>query len=268
MSRPRAIKHRASVPGPIVSNDFTGRRILVTGGSSGVGKACVDYFLGLGAVVASLDVKHSDATHANHLHVDADLRDGTAVSSAVAEVAERFGDLDTLVNNAGVSFVGTIEDGTEEEWNRLWDINVMGYVRSTRAALPLLRRSSSAAIVNVSSLTATSGLRQRAAYTATKGAIESMTRAVAADLVNEGITVNAVNPGTVDTPFMAELAARAEDPVQRRADFDSRQPIGRMVTPIEVAHAVAYFAHPLSRSTTGSTLMVDGGIFNLHMTRA
>jgi 2-keto-3-deoxy-L-fuconate dehydrogenase len=77
-----------------------------------------------------------------------------------------------------------------------------------------------------------------------------------------------VNPGTVDTPFMAELAAHAEDPIQRRADFDSRQPIGRMVTPVEVAHAVAYFAHPLSRSTTGSTLMVDGGIFNLHMTRA
>lgn len=251
-----------------MSNDFTGRRILVTGGSSGVGKACVDYFLGLGAVVASLDVKHSTVVHANHLHVHADLRDGAAVTSAAAEVAERFGGLDTLVNNAGVSFVGTIEDGTEEEWNRLWDINVMGYVRSTRAALPLLRRSNSAAIVNVSSLTATSGLRQRAAYTATKGAIESMTRAVAADLVNEGITVNAVNPGTVDTPFMAELAARAEDPVQRRADFDSRQPIGRMVTPIEVAHAVGYFAHPLSRSTTGSTLMVDGGIFNLHMTRA
>jgi 2-keto-3-deoxy-L-fuconate dehydrogenase len=251
-----------------VSSDFTGRRILVTGGASGVGEACVEYFLGLGAVVASLDVKQSTCTHPNQLHVLADLRDSNAVTSAVAEVAERFGGLDTLVNNAGVSFVGTIEDGTEEEWNRLWDINVMGYVRATRAALPLLRRSDSAAIVNVSSLTATSGLRQRAAYTATKGAVESITRAVAADLVGEGITVNAVNPGTVDTPFMAELAARADDPIQRRADFDSRQPIGRMVTPIEVAHAVAYFAHPLSRSTTGSTLMVDGGIFNLHMTRA
>jgi NAD(P)-dependent dehydrogenase (short-subunit alcohol dehydrogenase family) len=257
------------VPGTSgMSTAFDGRRILVTGGASGIGEACVEHFLSLGAAVASLDIKPSASSHTEHLHLIADLRDAAAVSSAVAQVSERFGGLDTLVNNAGVSFVGTIEDGTEDDWNRLWDINVMGYVRSTRAALPALRRSDSAAIVNVSSLTATSGLRQRAAYTATKGAIESMTRAVAADLVSEGITVNAVNPGTVDTPFMTELAARADDPVQRRADFDARQPIGRMVTPTEVAHAVAYFAHPLSRSTTGSTLMVDGGIFNLHMTRA
>lgn len=251
-----------------MSTDFTGRRILVTGGASGIGEACVDYFLNLGAVVASLDLKQCARKHDNHLHLVADLQNGEAVSSAVATMAERTGGLDVLVNNAGVSFVGAIEDGSEEDWHRLWNINVMGYVRSTRAALTLLRRSDSAAIVNVSSLTATSGLRQRAAYSATKGATESMTRAVAADLVDEGITVNAVSPGTVDTPFMAELAARAEDPQQRRADFDSRQPIGRMVTPAEVAHAVAYFAHPLSRSTTGSTLMVDGGIFNLHITRA
>jgi NAD(P)-dependent dehydrogenase (short-subunit alcohol dehydrogenase family) len=240
-----------------MSADFKGRRILVTGGASGIGDACVEYFLGRGAVVASIDVKRGTRAHPDLLHLVADLRDGGAVSSAVSDLSQRFGGLDTLVNNAGVSFVGTVEVGTDDDWNR-----------STRAALPLLRRSESAAIVNVSSLTATSGLRQRAAYTATKGAIESMTRAIAADLVDEGITVNAVNPGTVDTPFMAELAARAEDPIQRRADFDSRQPIGRMVTPVEVAHAVAYFAHPLSRSTTGSTLMVDGGIFNLHMTRA
>lgn len=251
-----------------MSSEFAGRRILVTGGASGVGAACVGHFLDLGAKVASLDVNPSAHNHANLVHAVADVRDGAAVSAAVAELTGRLDGLDTLINNAGVSFVGTVEDGSDEDWNRLWDINVMGYVRSTRAALPQLRKSDSAAIVNVSSLTATSGLRQRAAYTATKGAVESMTRAIAADLVSEGITVNAVNPGTVDTPFMAELAARAADPVQRRADFDSRQPIGRMVTPLEVALAVAYFAHPLSRSTTGSTLMVDGGIFNLHMTRA
>jgi len=228
----------------------------------------VEHFLSLGATVAGLDINASDIEHPNHLALVADLRDSIQVDDAVRTVAKAFSGLDTLVNNAGVSFIGTVEDGTEAEWHRLWDINVMGYVRSTRATLPLLRSSNSAAIVNVSSLTATSGIRMRAAYTATKGAVDAMTRAMAADLVSEGITVNAVNPGTVDTPFMAELASRADDPAQRRADFDSRQPIGRMITPDEVAHAVAYFAHPLSRSTTGSTLMVDGGIFNLHMTRA
>ncbi len=138
-----------------MTTEFVGRRILVTGGASGVGRACVDYFLDRDALVASIDVQDSPGTHANHLPVVADLRDASAVSNAVALIGEQFGGLDTLVNNAGVSFIGTVEDGTEDEWNRLWDINVMGYVRSTRAALPLLRQSDSAAIVNVTSLTAT-----------------------------------------------------------------------------------------------------------------
>lgn len=243
-----------------------GRVVVVTGGASGIGRACVEHFLELDATVASIDLR--TAGDSAVLECEADLTDQAQVDAALERIVAELGGVDVLVNNAGVSYVGGIEDGSEDDWFRLWNVNLMGYVRAIRAALPHLRRSAAPSVVNVSSTTATSGFRQRALYSATKGAIEAMTRSVAADLVAEGIPVNAVNPGTVDTPFMAELAAQAEDPVARRADFDARQPTGRMVSPREVALAVAYAAHPENRSMIGATLMVDGGIFPLHITRA
>lgn len=249
-----------------MTTGFEDRVVVVTGGSSGIGEACVARFAELGASVASVDIAPKEDEPTTQVH--ADLTDQASVTTAVDAIADRYGGIDVLVNNAGVSFVGGVEDGSEEEWTRLWDINLMGYVRALRATLPYLRASTAPSVVHMSSTTATSGFRQRALYSATKGATEAMMRSIAADLVTEGIPVNAVNPGTVDTPFMAELAARADDPAARRADFDARQPTGRMVTPQEIAAAVAYFAHPLNRSCAGSTLMVDGGIYNLHLTRA
>lgn len=250
-------------------SDFDGRRIVVTGGSSGVGRACVELLLREGAKVASVDIQATPPGDLPPtLEVIADVRDSAALERAFAEVADELGGIDVLVNNAGVSFVGGIEDGTEDDWLRVIDINLLGYMRATRAALPHLRASDAASIVNISSTTATSGFRRRALYSATKGAIEAMTRSMAADLVAESITVNAVNPGTVDTPFMTELAARSDDPEAMRAAFDARQPIGRMVRPVEVARAVAYCAHAENRSLVGSTIVVDGGILGLHLTEA
>ncbi|WP_150461546.1 SDR family NAD(P)-dependent oxidoreductase [Nesterenkonia ebinurensis] len=249
-------------------DSFKGRRVLITGGAKGIGHACAQTFADLAAEVHVLDIAApEEAVEDVHYH-DGDLRSQSSVEAVLQQVQEISGGLDLLVNNAGVSFVGGVETGTDEEWHWLWDINVLGFVRATRAALPLLRQASAPAIVNMSSCTATSGLRQRVLYSATKGAVESMTRAMAADLVAEGITVNAVNPGTVDTPFMSELAARAEDPALCRRQFEERQPTGRMVAPREVAQAVAFLAHPTMRSTVGSTIIVDGGMAGLHITEA
>lgn len=252
-----------------MSTGFAGRVVVVTGGASGVGRACVELLMSEGASVASIDL----ATTASDLgqptfELVGDVRDQASMDTAMTAVAEEFGGIDVLVNNAGISFVGGVEDGDEEEWRRVFDVNLMGYVRSTRAALPHLRRSESPSIVNVSSTTATSGFRRRSLYSATKGAIEALTRSMAADLVSEGITVNAVNPGTVDTPFMTELAERTENPAATRAAFEARQPTGRMVHPREVGRAVAYCAHPDNRSLVGSTIVVDGGILGLHITEA
>jgi NAD(P)-dependent dehydrogenase (short-subunit alcohol dehydrogenase family) len=145
------------------------------------------------------------------------------------------------------------------------DLNVVGIARVTRAALPYLRRSSAAAIVNTCSIAATAGLPQRALYAASKGAVLALTRAMAADHVAEGIRVNCVNPGTVATPWVDRLLADAPDPAAERAALQARQPHGRLVSAEEVAAAIAYLASPLAGSTTGTDLAVDGGMQGLRV---
>ena len=158
-----------------------------------------------------------------------------------------------------------IEDNPDDEWHRVLDINVVGLARVTRAALPALRRSSHAAIVNTSSIVATAGLPQRALYSASKGAVLSLTRAMAADLIAAGIRVNAVTPGTADTPWIGRLLASAPDPAAERAALEARQPHGRLVSPDEVAAAICYLAGPSAGSTTGTVLAVDGGMDGLRL---
>jgi NAD(P)-dependent dehydrogenase (short-subunit alcohol dehydrogenase family) len=145
---------------------------------------------------------------------------------------------------------------------------VFGIVRVTRAALPHLRRSSCAAIVNTCSIAATAGLPQRALYSATKGAVLSLTLAMAADHVGEGIRVNCVNPGTADTPWVGRLLAQASDPEAERTALAARQPMGRLVTAAEVAAAILYLASPAAGSTTGTALAVDGGMAGLRLRSA
>ncbi|MER5295049.1 SDR family oxidoreductase, partial [Streptomyces pharetrae] len=189
--------------------------------------------------------------------------DDTAVRRAVSAAAADLGGLDVLVNNAGIGARGTVEDNDDAEWHRVLDVNVVGMVRVARAALPHLRRSSHAAVVNTCSIAATAGLPQRALYSATKGAVYSLTLAMAADHVHEGIRVNCVNPGTADTPWIGRLLDAADDPAAERAALEARQPTGRLVTAAEVAGAIAYLASPLSGTTTGTALAVDGGMQGL-----
>jgi len=177
----------------------------------------------------------------------------------------RYGRLDVLVNNAGIGAAGTVADNPDEEWLRVLNLNVIGIARVTRAALAYLRRSPSAAVVNTCSIAATAGLPQRALYSASKGAVLSLTRAMAADHVREGIRVNCVNPGTVDTPWVDRLLAATPDPAAERAALRARQPHGRLVSAEEVAAAIAYLASPAAGSTTGADLAVDGGMAGLRM---
>jgi 2-keto-3-deoxy-L-fuconate dehydrogenase len=233
-------------------------RALITGGASGIGRATADLLLSRGASVAVLDRACDGPDGA--LCLEADVTDDAAVEAAVAEAAARLGGLDVLVNNAGIGAQGTIEANPLNEWRHVFDVNLLGIVRVTRAALPYLRESSSAAIVNTCSVAATAGLPNRALYSATKGAILSLTLAMAADHVAEGIRVNCVNPGTADTPWVQRLLDSADDPEAERTALEARQPMGRLVTPEEVAEAIAYLASPAAASTTGTALPVDGGM--------
>ncbi|MEU8202691.1 SDR family oxidoreductase [Streptosporangium sp. NPDC049046] len=242
--------------------EFDGMRALVTGGGSGIGLATATLLAERGARVASLDI---NASGGPFVEVRADVTDEEAVRAAVAEAVERLGGLDILVNNAGIGAAGTIEDNPYEEWARVMDVNVLGIVRVTRASLPHLRRSEHAVIVNTCSIAATAGLPQRALYSASKGAIQSLTLAMAADHVREGIRVNCVNPGTADTPWVQRLLDAAQDPEAERAALEARQPMGRLVSAPEVAAAIAYLASPLASATTGTILAVDGGMQGLRL---
>lgn len=243
--------------------EFAGLKAVVTGGASGIGLATARLLAVRGARVACLDL--TPEVPEPLIGISADVADDASVRAAVEEAARRLDGIDVLVNNAGIGAQGTIEDNTDDEWHRVFDVNVLGMVRVTRAALPHLRRSGSAAVVNTCSVAATAGLPDRALYSATKGAVLALTRATAADLVRSGIRVNCVNPGTADTPWIGRLLARAADPEAERAALCARQPMGRLVTADEVAAAVAHLASPSSGSTTGTALAVDGGMEGLRI---
>jgi 2-keto-3-deoxy-L-fuconate dehydrogenase len=246
--------------------EFAGTRAVVTGGVSGIGLATARLLAERGARVAVLD-RSADSAPVDAEQLRCDVGDDASVRSAVAAAAQRLGGIDILINNAGIGARGTVADNDDAEWHQVLDINVIGIVRVTRATLPYLRRSRSAAIVNTCSIAATAGLPQRALYSATKGALLALTLAMAADHVGEGIRVNCVNPGTVDTPWVARLLDAADDPGAERAALEARQPTGRLVSAEDVAHAIAYLASPSSGSTTGTALPVDGGMQGLRVRR-
>jgi NAD(P)-dependent dehydrogenase (short-subunit alcohol dehydrogenase family) len=246
-----------------MNGEFEGLRAIVTGGASGIGLATASMLAARGARVACLDLVPEVPEPL--VGIRCDVADDVSVRAAVDHVIGRFGGVDIVVNNAGISAVGTVEDNDDTEWARVLDINVVGMARVTAAALPWLRRSSAASVVNLCSIAALNGLPQRVLYSASKGAVLALTYAMATDHVGEGIRVNCVSPATVATPFVDRMLQGFADPVAERAALDARQATGRMVTPDEVAAAIAYLASPLSGSTTGTALEVDGGVTHLRV---
>jgi 2-keto-3-deoxy-L-fuconate dehydrogenase len=244
--------------------DFDGMVALVTGGASGIGAATAELLAERGARVAVLDLD-PEAADARHLRLACDVGDRASVDGAVGRVAADLGGLDVVVNNAGIGAQGDVAANDDDEWRRVLDVNVVGIVRVTRAALPHLRRSARAAVVNTCSVVATLGLPNRALYAASKGAVLALTLAMAADHVREGIRVNCVTPGTVETPWVGRLLEAAGDPAAELAALRARPPLGRLVGPAEVAAAIAYLASPQAGATTGTALAVDGGMAGLRL---
>ncbi|KIF73710.1 short-chain dehydrogenase [Streptomyces sp. 150FB] len=249
--------------------DFEGLGALVTGGASGIGAAIATLLVARGARVAVLDRETAGAPEGT-LALKADVTDDAAVKAAVDAAAAEFGALHTVVSNAGIGAQGTVLDNADDEWHRVLDINVLGMVRTARHAVPHLRRSAAerpgcVSITQTCSIAATAGLPQRALYSASKGAVLSLTLAMAADHIREGIRVNCVNPGTADTPWIGRLLDSAPDPAAERAALAARQPTGRLVSADEVAAAVVYLASPAAAAVTGTALAVDGGMQGLRL---
>lgn len=238
---------------------------LVTGAASGMGRATAHLFVDEGAHVAVTDLDESriDSVVAEIVGAGGsangwvlDVTDRDAVERVVPEIAAHFGGLDVLVNNAGDGWGGAIDDqGYEEEWDRTLDLCLKAQTRMIRAALPWLRKSKAARIVNIASTDAQAGSRFSSPYTSAKHGVVGLTRALAVELGREGITVNCVCPGPILTALTQDI------PEQDRVQFAKRRTaLGRYGEPEEVAHATLNFALPASQYITGATLMVDGGL--------
>jgi NAD(P)-dependent dehydrogenase (short-subunit alcohol dehydrogenase family) len=249
-----------------VSKDFAGLTAVVTGAGSGIGLEVVKGLHAQGATVFGFDLKAGEMA-GFATFIECDIANPDSVKNAFANFAGQSKTLDILINNAGIGAIGTVEQATEEEWHRVFNVNVFGTGRMSAAAMPYLKASKSAAIVNTCSLVATAGVPNRAVYGASKGAIYALTLAMAVDGLADGVRVNCVNPGTADTPWIKNLLSKAADPDKEYVALKARQPIGRLVSPVEVASAILYLANPTQASTTGTALAVDGGVQGLRVPR-
>ena len=247
-----------------MSEEFKGLIAVVTGAGSGIGLAVAQALNVQGARVFGLDLEQG-AMAESATWIQCDVGDPEKVKWAFEQITKETDTIDILANIAGVGAIGSVEDATEEEWQQVLNINVVGISRISSAAMPFLRKSKSASIVNTCSIAATAGLPMRAVYSASKGAVMSLTLAMAADAVMEKIRVNCVNPGTADTPWVERLLSQAKNPVSERERLEARQPLGRLVSADEVASAILYLANPSQGSTTGTILAVDGGMQGLRL---
>lgn len=250
-----------------VTNIFQGLKAVVTGAGSGIGLEIASQLKQQGAEVIGLDIEQGQLAGVGTF-VRCDISDEQSVTDAAKEISKLWGkSLDILINNAGMGSVGSVVDATSSDWEKIFGVNVFGTARVVRHLYPALVNGKSPVIVNVCSVASPIGIPKRAVYSASKGALESLTRSMAADFLDEGIRVNGVNPGTADTPWVKRLLDQTADPEGERKRLEARQPIGRLVSAQEVAHAVLYLANPISLSTTGTILAVDGGMASLRVPR-
>lgn len=248
----------------MINSEFKGLTAIITGAGSGIGLEVAKGLSARGAIVFGFDLNEGDmAPFASFIKCD--IGDAQSVTQAFAEFSKKSGQLDILINNAGIGSLTTVENETDEIWHKVLNVNVVGTARMSRAAIPLLRKSKNPAIVNTASIAGTDGIPNRAAYSASKGAVLALTLAMATDHLKDGIRVNAVNPATADTPWVKRLLELSDNAASARAALEARQPMGRLVTPAEIASAIIFLASPLQSSITGTNISVDGGMHSLRI---
>jgi NAD(P)-dependent dehydrogenase (short-subunit alcohol dehydrogenase family) len=242
------------------------KRAIVTGAAAGIGRAIALRLAGEGARVALADVdeeavrKVASVIEGETLVRRTDVTRAGEVEALVSSVVEEWGGLDVMVNNAGVGVAATVVNTTEEDYERVMDVCVRGTLLGMKYAIPAIKGSGGGSVINMSSVAALVGIQDRAVYSAAKGAILSLTRAAAIDHVAEGVRVNCIAPGTVDTPWVSRITAGYDDPEEARANMQARQPHSRFVTPEEIAAMAAYLASDEAASCIGACMVVDGGV--------
>jgi 3-oxoacyl-[acyl-carrier protein] reductase len=238
-----------------MSRDVAGRKAIITGAASGIGAAAVARLMADGVAVLAVDVT-GDGLKGTHTLI-ADLGDAAAFA-AIAEAAQaKLGGLDILINNAGVCPVGSFDEMTEAMWDHALSINVTAAMKLTRAVLPMLRASSAARVINTGSILSRYGDAGLVAYATSKHAILGLTRALAAELGPQGITVNCVQPGAISTGMTKPMF---ETNPESLAYYAGRSVLGRIGQPEDIADVMAFLASDDSRFITGQGILVDGGV--------
>lgn len=242
------------------------KRAIVTGGASGIGSAIVKQFAEEGAKVIIADIDFNSAQSLSKSFKDNVLPFELNVTSfenfkSLIDFCEKvFAGLDVFVNNAGTGLASKLPDTTDNDWQRVIDVNLKGTFLGMKYAIPLIKKSGGGSIINISSIAALVGLADRAVYSASKGGIISMSRAAAMDHVNENIRINCIAPGTVDTPWIDRITQGYPNPTDAKKSMMERQPHGRLVSPNEIAAMAVYLASDESKSTIGTVMVVDGGM--------
>ncbi|MFW0755868.1 SDR family oxidoreductase [Pseudomonas sp. H11T01] len=236
---------------------------IVTGAASGIGKAIATIFAKNGAsvIVADVNVEAAKATadEIGATAIGCNVAINAEVQALVETTVARFGRIDVLVNNAGFGLTGNVVTIEEQDWDRLMSVNLKGMFLCAKHVIPVMARQKSGSIINTTSYTATSAIANRTAYVASKGGVSALTRAMALDHAADGIRVNAVAPGTIDSPYFDRIFAQSETPQALRAALEARAVMNRMGKPEEIAEAFLFLASDRSRFATGSILTVDGG---------
>ena len=245
--------------------DLLNKTCIVTGGASGIGLATVELFVRHGANVVIADFNFDKAAAEAErlgpktLAAACDVSQSTQVAQMVESTLGKWGRVDVLINNAGFGFTGNVVTIEEEDWDRLMSVNLKGVYLCCKYVVPVMQRQGGGTIVNTSSYTATSAIANRTAYVASKGGISALTRAMALDHAKDNIRINAVAPGTIDSPYFSKIFQEAADPPALRQQFNARAAMDRMGEAAEIAEAILFLASSRSSFATGSVLTVDGG---------
>jgi NAD(P)-dependent dehydrogenase (short-subunit alcohol dehydrogenase family) len=254
---------------PHTGSRLAEKTALITGAASGIGREIALLFSAEGANTYGVDINSRGMRETT----DSILMEGGKAAHLVGDVSvtadaihavdgclEQFGRIDVLINCAGIGSMQTVVDTPEEVWDRVFAVNARGTFLFCKYTIPHMVEAGGGVIVNIASVAGMVGLRNRAAYGASKGAVMSLTQAIAVDHVKQNIRCNCICPGTVDSPWVARLLDAASDPVAEREALVARQPMGRLGLPVEIAQAALYLASDDAAFITGSRLVIDGGL--------
>ncbi len=242
---------------------------VITGAGSGIGQATARLFAREGAKFVVADIAADSVRRTadgigqdggESRPVQVDVTQSHQVQRMLRETIGAYGQIDVLINNAGFGFAASVEETSEEDWDRLMAVNLKGVFLGCKYVVPLMRRQHAGVIINTASVAAVVGVRERAAYCASKGAVAALTKAMAIDHVSDGIRINCIAPGTVETPYFSGIFAQSPDPEKMRKEIEARQVMNRMGTPEEIAQGMLFLASDDSSFVTGTTLFVDGGM--------